>query len=143
MPRPIKCRKISHVPKNTKFSPEKDENIEVEELKYEEIEAMRLKDIEDLSQEEAAVKMQVSRQTFQNIIDSARKKVAIALCEGKSIHIKGGYYKIRDCKLKCQHCGTLYPLEHMQDRIKCPVCKSEDVICSTKGKRCERECLSE
>lgn len=142
MPRPIKCRKVSHIPKYTKFNPNSDGATDVEILKYEELEAMRLKDILDLSQEEAAVHMQVSRQTFQNIIDVARKKVAIALCEGKSIHISGGYYKIRDCKLKCQHCGNVYPLEHMQDRIKCPICKSGDVICSLKGKKCEPECLN-
>jgi predicted DNA-binding protein (UPF0251 family) len=36
---------------------------------------MRLKDGENLSQEECAEKMQVSRQTFQLIIDEARKKI--------------------------------------------------------------------
>lgn len=89
MPRPIKCRKVAHIPKYTKFNPNDDGNADVIFLKFEELEAMRLKDIEHLSQEEAAVLMQVSRQTFQNIIDEARNKVAQALCNGKSIHIQG------------------------------------------------------
>ncbi len=141
MPRPIKCRKVDFIPEHKYFSPIGIEDVGEYNLKFEELEAMRLKDIEDLSQEDAAKIMQVSRQTFQNIIDSARKKVAKALTEGKAIHICGGNYKIRDCKLKCNHCGSSYKLEHVQDRYRCPVCKSEDVICSTKGRKCHPECI--
>ena len=141
MPRPIKCRKVEFIPERTYFKPHGVENPLEYLLKLEELEAMRLKDIENLSQEEAAVLMQVSRQTFQNIIDSARKKVALALTEGKAIHICGGNYKIKDCKLKCNHCGHQYKLEHIHDRHKCPICKSEDVICSSKGKKCHPECV--
>ncbi len=43
-------------------------------MKVEELEAMRLKDIENLTQQECADLMGISRQTFQNIIDNARKK---------------------------------------------------------------------
>ena len=60
------------------------------ELKVEELEAMRLKDIEGLSQEECAQQMEISRQTFQNILDLAREKIAKALVEGKAIRIGGG-----------------------------------------------------
>jgi len=140
MPRPIKCRKVGFIPKITYFKPEGVIQIEDYRLKLEELEAMRLKDIEKLSQEEAAQIMQVSRQTFQNIIDEARRKVAMALTEGKGIRICGGHYKIKDCKLKCGHCGHQYRLEHIHDRHKCPVCKSEDVICQTKGMKCHPEC---
>jgi len=57
-------------------------------LTLEELEAMRLRDIEGLTQQECAERMEISRQTFQNIIDSARKKVAVALINGLSITIK-------------------------------------------------------
>jgi len=129
MPRPIKCRKVGFIPEKRYFTPSPNEDVEEITLKLEEVEAMRLKDIEKLSQEEAAVLMQVSRQTFQNIIDSARRKVALSLTEGKAIKICGGNYKIKDCKLHCNHCGQNYKLENIQDRIKCPVCKSEEVVC--------------
>ena len=43
-------------------------------LKVEELEAMRLKDIEGLNQEQCAERMNISRQTFQLIIDEARRK---------------------------------------------------------------------
>ncbi len=142
MPRPIKCRKVGYIPKIRHFVPDSESADGEYTLKLEEVEAMRLKDIENLSQEEAANLMQVSRQTFQNIIDSARKKVALSLTEGKGIRICGGNYKIKDCKLHCNHCGQNYKLEHMQDRLRCPICKSEDVICQSKGKKCHPECLN-
>jgi predicted DNA-binding protein (UPF0251 family) len=91
MPRPIKCRRVEFFPEDTYFVPLGKPKCEIQEivLKVEELEAMRLKDILCFNQEECAEKMQISRQTFQNIIDEARKKVAIALSEGKAINING------------------------------------------------------
>lgn len=59
-------------------------------LSVDEVEAMRLADMQGLYQAEAAEKMNVSRQTFGRIVQSARKKVAEALVEGKTICIEGG-----------------------------------------------------
>ena len=94
MPRPIKPRRVECIPKDTYFVPLGIPKCKLEEviLKIEELEAMRLKEIEGLNQEECANKMQISRQTFQLIIDEARMKVAVALCEGKAININGGNY---------------------------------------------------
>lgn len=77
MARPTKFRRVEFFPEDTYFTPLDKEGCKIDEmtLKLEELEAMRLKDIEDLNQEECAKRMQVSRQTFQNIIDSARKKL--------------------------------------------------------------------
>jgi predicted DNA-binding protein (UPF0251 family) len=63
-------------------------------LGFEEIEAIRLKEIEKLEQEEAAARMGVSRATFQRILSSARSKVAIAILSGKAIRIEGGHYEL-------------------------------------------------
>ena len=60
------------------------------ELAVDELEALRLADLEGLYQEEAARRMNVSRQTFGRIIESARKKVADALVHGKALSIEGG-----------------------------------------------------
>ncbi len=57
------------------------------ELKLDEVEAMRLTDIEDLYQADAAERMGVSRQTLGNILARAHKKVATALLEGKALRI--------------------------------------------------------
>ena len=53
-----------------------------------EIEAVRLADLEGLYQQDAAEQMDVSRQTFGNIINRAHKKIADALVTGKAIRIE-------------------------------------------------------
>jgi len=58
-----------------------------------ELEAVRLADFAELYQEDAARKMNVSRQTFGNIIKSAHKKIADALLQGKALKIEGGFIK--------------------------------------------------
>lgn len=63
-------------------------------LSFEEIEAIRLKDIEGLEQEEAAGRMNVSRPTYQRILASAHNKIATAILSAKAIRIEGGNYKL-------------------------------------------------
>lgn len=142
MPRPTKFRTVEFFPEDTYFVPCGKPKCEIEEvdLKLEELEAMRLKDIEGLNQEECADKMHVSRQTFQNIIDSARKKVATALTEGNAIRISGGNYRANFCKFKCFNCGNLYEIKYEQDKYVCPVCGSDKVICSKKADICKKWC---
>lgn len=54
-----------------------------------ELEAFRLVDMEGLSQEEAGLRMNVSRGTIWRLVQSARKKTAKALTEGRSLQIAG------------------------------------------------------
>jgi len=68
-------------------------------LTLDEVEAMRLADIRGMYQEDAAKKMGVSRQTFGNVIASARKKTADAILNGKALKISGG--AVRQVKNKC------------------------------------------
>ena len=104
MPRPRKCRHIGFKPGITYFKPRAVPLRYLEEvcLSFEELEALRLKDMEGLEQEEAATRMQVSRPTFQRILASARKKVAEALLEGKAIRIEGGDFKMADSAPACE-----------------------------------------
>jgi predicted DNA-binding protein (UPF0251 family) len=92
MPRPKKCRWINEEPGITYFKPQ---GIPLRLLKqvqigYDEFEAIRLADLEGLSQEDAAPHMNVSRATFGRIIAQARSKIADALVTGKAIRIEGG-----------------------------------------------------
>jgi len=64
-------------------------------LNVEELEAIRLVDLEGLDQEEAAMRMGVSRKTLANDLKSARRKVALALVNGFAIRIEGGSYILR------------------------------------------------
>ncbi|MEF8833074.1 MAG: DUF134 domain-containing protein [Candidatus Thermoplasmatota archaeon] len=88
-------RRVGKVPDKRVFSPETDEETEKIILKVEEIEALRLVDKQNLTQEEAAGEMGVCRKTLWNDLKSARKKVAEALTEGKTIKIEGGSYSLK------------------------------------------------
>jgi len=59
-------------------------------LNLDEMEAIRLADLEGLYQEQAAKQMNISRQTFGNIVNSARKKIAEAIINGKALQIGAG-----------------------------------------------------
>jgi predicted DNA-binding protein (UPF0251 family) len=61
-------------------------------ISIDEYEAIRLKDLEGLQQEEAAAKMGISQPTFYRLLTSARKKIAAALVMGKAIKIEGGTF---------------------------------------------------
>jgi len=57
-------------------------------LTAEEVEALRLKNLEDLDQVECARKMETSQSTFQRIISSAYKKISRAIIDGQAIKIE-------------------------------------------------------
>ncbi len=89
MPRPRLCRRIEFNPNITYFKPQgvPMRELEMVELTAEEVEALRLRNIGELEQEEAAKKMNTSQSTFQRILSSAYKKITEALIEGKAIKI--------------------------------------------------------
>ena len=68
--------------------------LEIVELGQDELEAMRLCDCEDLEQEEAAKRMNVSRGTVQRLLYSGRKKVLEAILNNKALRIVGGEHII-------------------------------------------------
>lgn len=110
MPRNIKCRKVCAEFQHKVFTPEEDEKGYVT-INVDELEALRLCDLENMDQEEAAKRMEVSRGTFQRILYSARYKSVEALCEGKGVLIDGGNYEIADvpcqCNRRCKKCNRL------------------------------------
>ena len=108
MPRKKRCRKIENVPEHRQFGPLNYESVEIINLTLVELEAVRLKDIEKLNQEECANKMEVSRQTFQNILGKAREKIAKAIIKGNKIEIEGGNYRFKKCEMKCGTCEARF-----------------------------------
>lgn len=92
MSRPRKFRNIAFCPDTTRFVPVDAVIIGPPSvLELEEIEAIRLKDIEFLDQNACAECMHISRPTFQRILTSARRKIAIALVQGNEIVINPHY----------------------------------------------------
>lgn len=103
-PRPQKKRLICRLPRNSAFIPAcpggKAARIV---LTLDEYEAVRLIDLEGCTQQECAAQMRVSRTTVQGIYDSARRKIADALVNGKELAISGGDCVV--CPHYCARCG--------------------------------------
>ncbi len=89
MPRPKRCRRVCFDPNYKVFKPQGIPMSELSsiEMELDELEAMRLSDVENLSQADAAKKMDVSQPTFNRILSGARSKVAKALTEGVALKI--------------------------------------------------------
>ncbi len=89
MVRPIKPRRILFNPNVTYFKPRAIPLSVLEEvdLRVDELEAIRLCDLEGLNQTKAAKKMRISQSTLGRILNSAHKKIAQALVKGKAIRI--------------------------------------------------------
>ena len=126
-------RKVSSVPLVTYFKPAGIRLSELEEvnLLVEEAEAIRLKDLEGLEQEECAQKMSISRSTFSRLLDSARKKIADALLNGKAIRIEGGNFEMAVRRFRCLE-GHEWevPFETMISAPPefCPRCKTPSIM---------------
>lgn len=94
MPRPKLDKIVVSEPGINYFKPAGVRLRDLEEvaITVEEFEAVRLKDLQEFDQEEAAEKMGISQPTFHRLIIGARKKLADALTNGKAIKIEGGNY---------------------------------------------------
>lgn len=92
MPRPKCFRHVCGIPDKNYFKPRGIPVSMLEEvvLTLDEFEAIRLADYEQLYQEEAAKRMNISRQTFGRIIEDAHKKIGDVLINGKALKIEGG-----------------------------------------------------
>jgi len=97
--RPKIPRFISEEPKFRIFKPHGVSLTEVDKviLRVDELEAIRLVDYLDYTQEEASKLMGISRRVLWSLLTEGRKKIADALINGKAIVIEGGEYKIREC----------------------------------------------
>jgi predicted DNA-binding protein (UPF0251 family) len=103
-------------------------SLEEMRLSVEEAEALRLKDLEGLEQEQGAEKMNISRPTFQRVLASARQKIADALLNGKAIKIEGGNFEIAHRRFRCQR-GHEWEVETSTgiSPAVCPACSATDI----------------
>ena len=96
MPRPKKWRKVCCLPQSNRFGP-LDRSLNggnCVTMTVDEYETIRLIDYVGLNQEDCAEQMNVARTTIQGIYNSARKKLAQSLVDGKTLHIEGGDYQL-------------------------------------------------
>jgi predicted DNA-binding protein (UPF0251 family) len=71
-------------------------------MTLDEMEALRLADLEGLYQEDAAARMRVSRSTFARVLESARRKTADALVNAKAILVEGGPVHLPGERCRCR-----------------------------------------
>jgi len=133
MARPPKLRQVSGVPAVTFFKPVgvPVNALALVSLAVEEVEAIRLKDIEDLHQEECAQRMGVSRATFHQVLKSARGKLADAILNGKAVQVEGGFFALPGGRFRCRRDGSEWtlppgPLPGVRS-VSCPTCRSTEV----------------
>ena len=132
MPRPRKCRRVTFLPQVKYFKPAGIPMRVLDEvvLSVEEAEAIRLKDVERLEQEQGAERMNISRPTFQRILASGRQKMADALLNGKAIRIGGGSFELASGWFRCLNNHEWeVPSEIIMGNQPqlCPTCNSPDI----------------
>jgi uncharacterized protein len=133
MARPRACRCVGFLPNVVYFKPRGIPLVDLEEvcLLVEELEAVRLKDAEGLDQEECGRLMNISQPTFHRVLESARRKIAEALIQGKAIRIEGGDFEMAERKFACRSCGHSWEVPFCTGQrgidMTCPKCESHDI----------------
>ena len=133
MARPVKLRCVAQLPSVGFFRPVGVPASVLQRvcLSLEEVEAIRLKDLEGLEQEECAARMHISRPTFHRVVGLARRKLADALFNGKAILIEGGNFSLPQHRFKCGNDGHEWevPFEALANRLSlsCPACAGANI----------------
>ncbi|MDD4601653.1 hypothetical protein SDC9_11423 [bioreactor metagenome] len=141
MVRPSKERRVEQLPPVTHYKPAGIPLRGLEEitLTIEEMEAIRLSDIEQLDQAAAAERMEISRPTFHRIVNAAHQKIASALWQGRALRVEGGNFRIAShhCQTSlrhftCQTCSHKWTLPHGTGQrghdLACPTCQASTVV---------------
>ena len=132
MPRVRACGTVEIQLCSRKFFPRPGSMAPEIELGMEELEAVRLKDLEGKEQTECAAIMKLTRPTFQRVLYSAREKITRALVEGRELCIKGGNYIPQKRAFKCLDCESTWELDPCCDgadngcHLPCPDCGSKN-----------------
>jgi len=142
MPRPPCCRRVGGPPRCGRFGPLGGHRAGGDPLVLgvDELEALRLADLGGLYQEEAARRMNVSRQTFGRIIETARRKVAQALVEGRPLRIEGGPVEVMPMRrFQCDACQHVWEVPQGTGRPEaCPACQSPAIHRAAEDCGCAR-----
>jgi len=141
MPRPCKFRRIGCGPIHNYFKPRGIPLFELEEvvLQLDELEAVRLADLDSLYHEKAALRMKISRQTFDRILSKAHSAIADAIINGKAIKIEGGNVMTSERTFQCLGCNHRWSLPYGTGRPEaCPSCQSKNIhrAPEERGPRC-------
>lgn len=129
MPRRRRLRKVVAPPNFKGYKPygNAGRSAPAIELFYEEYEAIKLADYDNLNHLEASEMMGVSRPTFARIYVSARKKMAQALVETREIRTIYGNARLDKNWFLCQECNARFTLPSQTGKEICPLCRSSNI----------------
>jgi predicted DNA-binding protein (UPF0251 family) len=132
MPRPRKHRRLLHEPRPAIFKPVGVplDSLDRITLLHEELEALRLSDLEGHHQVDAAERMGISRSTFQRVVTEARRKVTQALVTGAALQVEGGTFRVAAIRWHCADCGHDWDIVHGSGQGQpdtCPICGSYSI----------------
>ena len=133
MGRMPKWRCVASIPEVTYFKPAGIPYRLLEEvrLSVEEVEAIRLKDLDGLEQEECAQKMNISRPTFHRVLGAARGKLANALLNGKAMRIEGGNFEMATRRFYCingHQWDVPFKVMITEPPELCPTCETPNIM---------------
>ncbi len=133
LPRPPKPRLVEFLPNVTYFKPAGVPMSGLDEvcLGVDELEALRLKDLEGLDQDTCAERMNLAQSTFQRLLTSARQKLTRGIVEGKAIRIEGGPYQLVARTFICPKCGRRW----RRDAVG-PAAPARALAAESTGSRC-------
>ena len=122
MPRPRKRRTVEYAPAKLTYKPVGHPLSDLPQvwLSYDELEALRLADLEGLYQTEGAKRMGISRSTFQRTLSDARRKVAQALVEEAALVV--GQAEAPMQRWQCPECDHQWAVIHGSGEATPPVC---------------------
>ena len=123
MPRNRNCRRVSAPPSMIGFEPfgiSKRRTLQDPvTLNYDEFESIKLLDYQNMTQEEAATQMGVSRPTITRIYERARIAVATALAEGRTLIIEGGNVDFGTRWERCKNCFEILDEQSSAQHKRC------------------------
>ncbi len=125
-------RRVNYMPRITYFKPAGVSLSQLQEtcISIEELEAIRLKDLEGLEQEACAERMNISRPTFARVLNAARRKMADALINGRAIRIDGGNYEMTRRRFRCANgheWDVSFEVLTSAPDISCPTCNTTTI----------------
>lgn len=137
MSRPSRNRKLNDPPKMNGFKPFGMPMCKTKpiRLQFDEYESFKLVEYENLPQDQAALKMDISRPTLTRMYNSALKKIAKAFVEGLPIIIEGGNVEFEKDWFKCNRCFKMF--DGIESHVKCencPVFGNEELLSLNKIK---------
>lgn len=126
---PYRKRRIQLPPRFVHFKPAGVPRRCLEEvaLTVDELEAVRLADLDGLEHLDASERMGISRTTFTRLIEKARRKIAEALIEGKDLVVEGGNVEFVNALYRCRDCGDVKTGPDNEDADLCPECGSTHI----------------